>query len=141
MESAAARVCREAGGRVSANVFVRDLDTALPDRADERRIEVIADGLPLFHGAQLPIDTLVSPLSRDGAPYARCVNRVELHLPRRDAARNSAIPNWREIMVARGWWSSPAKCVADGLRRAELPETIGQGQDQERTAGHTYDRA
>ena len=33
--------------------LVRDFDIALPDRADERRIEVIADGLPLFHGAQL----------------------------------------------------------------------------------------
>ena len=33
-----------------------------------------ADGLPLFHGAQLAIDnTLVSPLSRDGLPHPRCV--------------------------------------------------------------------
>ena len=69
LESAAARVCREAGGRVSANVLVRDFDIALPDHVDERRIEVIADGLPLFHGAQLAIDTtLVSPLSGDGVP-------------------------------------------------------------------------
>ena len=31
LESAAARVCREAGDRVSANVLVRDLDIVLPD--------------------------------------------------------------------------------------------------------------
>ena len=75
LESAAARVCREAGGRVSANVLVWDLDIALPDHVAERRIEVIADGLPLFHGAQLAIDTtFVSPLSRDGVPHPRCVN-------------------------------------------------------------------
>ena len=37
LESAAARVCREAGGRVSANVFVRDLDIALPWSATRDR--------------------------------------------------------------------------------------------------------
>ena len=35
---------------------------------------MVADGLPLFHGAQLAIDTtLVSSLSRDGLPHPRCV--------------------------------------------------------------------
>ena len=35
--------------------------------------EVVADGLPLFHGAQLAIDTtLVSPVGRDGLPRPRC---------------------------------------------------------------------
>ena len=34
---------------------------------DGRRLEVVADGLTLWHGAQLAIDTtLVSPLHRDG---------------------------------------------------------------------------
>ena len=34
---------------------------------DGRRLEVIADGLPLFDGAQLALDTtMVSPLHRDG---------------------------------------------------------------------------
>ena len=62
LESAAARVCREAGGRVSVNQYVRDLDIATPNAADNRRLEVVADGLSLFHGAQLAIDTtMVSP--------------------------------------------------------------------------------
>ena len=39
---------------------------------DARRIEVIAEGLPAFHGAQLAIDTLVSPLRADGEPHRRC---------------------------------------------------------------------
>ena len=48
-----ARICREAGARVSAIVFLRDLD--LPIGAVD----------PVFHGAQLAIDaTLVSPPSR-----------------------------------------------------------------------------
>ena len=75
LESAAARVCREAGARVTENVLVRDLDIFAPDAADERRLEVIADVLPLFHGAQLAIDTtMVSPLGRDWAPHQQCAD-------------------------------------------------------------------
>ena len=68
LERAAARVCREAGAAVALNVLVRDLnvDTA---RQDDRRIEVIANGLPLWGGAQLAVDTtLVSPLTAAGLP-------------------------------------------------------------------------
>ena len=73
LESAAARVCREAGARVSTNVFLRDLDLVGICVQDQRRIEVIAEGLPIFHGAQLAIDTtLVSPLRADGEPHRRC---------------------------------------------------------------------
>ena len=50
VESAAARVCREAGARVSTNVMVRDLDILPLDGQDGRKLEVVADGLPLFHG-------------------------------------------------------------------------------------------
>ena len=67
LESAAARVCREGGARVRLNVFVRDMDLTEPNRLDGRRLEVVADGLPLHGGAQLAIDTtMVSPLHRDG---------------------------------------------------------------------------
>ena len=61
-------MCREAGGRVSTNVMMRDLDIPGPHAAmDGRRLEVIADGLPLFDGAQLALDTtMVSSLHRDG---------------------------------------------------------------------------
>ena len=70
LESAAARICREAGGRVTTNVFVRDLDVAVPNALDGRRLEVVADGLPLFASAQLAVDTtLVSPLHADGSPH------------------------------------------------------------------------
>ena len=62
LESAAARVCREAGARVTTNVMVRDLDLVPQERVDGRRLEVVADGLPLFHGAQLAVDTtMVAP--------------------------------------------------------------------------------
>ena len=43
--------------------MLRDLDLLPQDRPDTRRLEVVADGLPLHHGAQLAIDTtMVSPL-------------------------------------------------------------------------------
>ena len=72
LQSAAARVCRESGARVSTNVMLRDLDLLPQDRPDTRRLEVVADGLPLHHGAQLAIDTtMVSPLRRDGVPRPR----------------------------------------------------------------------
>ena len=75
LESAAARVCQEAGGRVLVNVAVRDLDIGVPDRKDDRRLEVVADGLLLFHGAQIAVNTtLVSVLRRDGTPHPRSVN-------------------------------------------------------------------
>ena len=68
LESAAARVCREAGRRVRTNVLVRELDLHLgQNRLDARRLEVVADGLELFNGAQLAADTtLVSALRADG---------------------------------------------------------------------------
>ena len=62
-----ARICREAGGRVTTNVMVRDLDLEHLQGPDGRRLEVVADGLPLFGGAQLAVDTtLVSAVRGDG---------------------------------------------------------------------------
>ena len=76
VENAAARICREAGGRVTTNVLVRDLDLAVPHVDDARRLEVVVDGLLLFGGAQLAVDTtLVSALRADGS----CRRRVAQH--------------------------------------------------------------
>eukprot|EP00439_Symbiodinium_sp_Y106_P009176 s7483_g1.t1 len=51
-----ARVCREAGATVALNVRLRDLNVDVA-RQDERRIEVIANGLALWGGSQLAVDT------------------------------------------------------------------------------------
>ena len=73
LESAAASVCREAGARVSLNVRVQDMDLARPNILDNRRLEIVADGLPLFMGAQFAVDTtIVSILKRDGSVRTRC---------------------------------------------------------------------
>ena len=75
LECAAAQVCREAGGRVATNVFIRDLELAEFNAFDNRRVEVIADGLTLWQGAQLAIDTtLVSPLRGDGSARPRAAD-------------------------------------------------------------------
>ena len=44
------------GARVSTDLHVRDLDILAPEVHDGRRIEIIAEGLPLFGGAQLAVD-------------------------------------------------------------------------------------
>jgi len=63
LEHAVARVCREAGARVARNVRLADMNLDVLV-ADARRIEVVANGLPLWHGSQLAIDaTIVSPLT------------------------------------------------------------------------------
>ena len=67
LESMLARICREAGGRVTTDIMVRDLDLEHLQGPDGRRLEVVADGFPLFGGAQLALDTtLVSALKGDG---------------------------------------------------------------------------
>ena len=74
VESIGARICREGGARVSTNVHVFVLDILAPEVHDGRRIEIIAEGLPLFGGAQLAVDTtLVSAHHCDGSARARAV--------------------------------------------------------------------
>ena len=66
-----ARVCREAGARVKFNACLRDMNLSVPGN-DERRIEVLAQDVPCFNGAQLAIDiTLRSALGASGEPQRR----------------------------------------------------------------------
>ena len=99
LERAAARVCREAGARVANNVFLRDMNLDVP-LADARRIEVLANGLPLYQGAQVAVDTtLVSPVSRDGTARARADR--EPGAAASDAARRKRQETYPEILAAR----------------------------------------
>ena len=48
----------------------------MPNANDGRRLEVVVDGLPLFGGRQLAIDTsLVGALHADGTARVRAANR------------------------------------------------------------------
>ena len=72
LERAAARICREAGARVTTNTLLTHLNLPSLHRLDQRRIEVIANGLPLHQGAQLAVDTtLVSPFTTSSQPRRR----------------------------------------------------------------------
>ena len=128
LESAAARVCREAGAMVTTNVLVRDLDLLPMDHVDARRLEVVADGLPL--GAQVAVDTtLVSPLRRDGTPHAQCAREdgAALRLARRRKER--AYPELsgergraRLVVLAcevGGRWSSETQSFLGELTKAK----------------------
>ena len=50
----------------------QDMNVAAVDPGDERKLEVVVAGLPLFHGAQVAVDaSIVSPLRRNGKPRPR----------------------------------------------------------------------
>ena len=90
LESVGARICREAGALVSTNVFVRDLDLLAPNVQDARRLEIVAEGLPLHGGAQLAVDTtLVSAHHCDATarPGAAHIDGAALVVARRRKER------------------------------------------------------
>ena len=130
IESAAARICREAQGRVATNVLVRDLDIPVPVN-DGRRLEVVVDGLPLFGGAQLAVDTtLVSMLHCDGSPHrgAADVDGAVLVAARRRKERTNpelVRPGRRARLVVlagdvAGRWSEEAVCFIGHLAKPGL---------------------
>ena len=86
IERMVARIFREAGARVRFNALLQDMNVGVPS-ADQRRIEVLAQDLPCFGGAQLVVDvTLRSPLRSTGEPHpnAADVNGAVLQQARRD---------------------------------------------------------
>ena len=95
METVMARICREAGARVRTDVMVRDLDLGAFNRLDGQRLEIIADGLPLWRGAQLAVDTtLVSPIKADGTARRHAARRNGIAL---EAARRAKERKYPEL--------------------------------------------
>ena len=91
--------CREAGARVARNVRVADMNIDVPV-SDARRIEVVCNGLPLWHGAQLAVDaTLVSPLTREGQPQPAADAQPGVALAR--AAQRKRRHTYPELLRAR----------------------------------------
>ena len=90
------------------NVRVHDLDLHPGPRADNRRQEVVADGLPLFHGAQLAVDTTtVSTVRADGV-----LRRAERDGAALDQARRTKERTYPELTGEQGWAQEEG-----GLRR------------------------
>ena len=109
---------------------------------NQRRLEVVAEGLSLFHGAQLAIDTtLVSRLRADGAPQIQCadVDGAALQQGRRRKERtypelSGAHGRANLVVLAAevgGRWTLEAQTFLRLLVRAK---TIGA--DVERTFSH-----
>ena len=99
VEAVVAQICKEAGARVRHNVLVRDLNVAV-HASDERRLEIVCNGLPVMGGSQLAIDvTLRSSPTRDG-------------LPRGDAA-------WKDGAIAEG---------ARATKETKYPELVSSGR-------------
>ena len=127
--SSDAQVCREAGGRVATNVLIRDLDLGEFNAFDSRRVEVIADGLTLWQGAQLAIDTTL-PLRGDGSarPRAADHNGAALEAARRrkeaiypELARGTE--GGRLVVLAAevgGRWSTETAQFLRGLAKAQV---------------------
>ena len=128
-EKTLARICREAGATVRANVKLRDLNVAVRGD-DERCIEVVASGLPLYHGAQLAVDiTMRSAVtsSDEARPGADRVDGIVCINARADKEQKYAEllagDRCRLIFVALGGrWSPEALEFIEGLARARARE-------------------
>ena len=110
------------------NVLLRDLNIGVP-ASDGRQLEVIAQGLPCFNGAQLAIDaTLRSALSTSGAPRARAVRENGAALIdarfQKEATYPELVENTRCRLVVfgvetGGRWSEEAFAFVWELARAK----------------------
>ena len=124
-------MCREAGARVTCNTRLADMNLQV-DRVDDRRLEVVANGLPLWGGQQLAVDTtLVSPLSGSGQPCRRGgrVQGAALALARRRKERTYPellrSERCRLVVLAvevGGRWSDEAASFVRALARAKARE-------------------
>ena len=108
--------------------------------ADDRRLEVLADNLTLWGGAQLGVDTtLVSPVRRNGTPYPHAAEEDGVRLDAARARKEAKYPELRRnrrcrlvvtAMEVGGRWSeeswtflrllaeAKAQTVTPALRRS-----------------------
>ena len=82
----------------------------------------MADGLPLFHGAQLAVDaTLVSPFRGDGSARRQCADHDGAALQQARRKKENTYP---ELARPRGGRARlvvlRAKSVGDGQTRVEI---------------------
>ena len=95
---------------------VWDMDLVECNNLDGQRLEVVADGVTLWHGAQLAIDTtLVSPLCRDGSARPRAADHDGAAL---DDARRRKGAHFSRIVWGRGK-GSPGDPGCGGWRQVE----------------------
>ena len=130
VERVVARICREAGARVKFNAFLRDMNLSVAT-SDLRRIEVLAQDLPCFGGAQLAVDvTLRSALAGNGVAQPRAAEEDGAILLQARVDKENKYPELlngrcRLVVVALetgGRWSSEAVDFIWQLAQAKAPE-------------------
>ena len=130
VKSAAARVCLEAGGRVTLNMMVKDMDLPVPQAHNTRRLELVTDGLPLFGVTQLASDTTLvctcDSSARRGAAHRDGVALV--------AARRTQERTYPELIGPRARWSELASAKARS-DRASLDVEVGFNLGVQRCSG------
>ena len=83
---------------MAPNVYLCDLNIDVR-RQDDRKLEIIANGLPLWNGVQVAVDTtLVCPVRRDGRPQPRADRVPGAHLRTARTRKETAYP---ELLDAR----------------------------------------
>ena len=130
-ENVAARICREAGGRVTTNVMVRDLDIVGPHVDDARRL---GTGM-LFLG---------SARSRHNAGQCSADRRLsqEKGCAAGPGGRRSSSPTKCENLPWAGRTSPPSSLRGPGARSggtmvkrdASIQNPVGQGESMQRNA-------
>ena len=118
-------VCREAGSRVTRNVGLADMNLDEPV-ADGRRLDIVANGLGLYHGQQLAIDTTcISPTTRAGEPHPGAAADNAHHRKRRRCPELTRARRCRLIVFAievGGRWGSEALQITRSLAQARAAE-------------------
>ena len=96
-----ARICREAGACVKENQLLRDLHI-VAQADDQRRIEVIANGLPFWEGKQVAIaTTVVSALTGRGVARGRRQGQA-IHEAEQDKRRRYPEAHRDQVPFLRG---------------------------------------
>ena len=120
LESAAARVCREAGGRVSVNQYVRDLDIAAPTQpktADWRWLQISLCSM----ACSWPSTPRWFPLS---VAQGFLMQGVLMSMGQRPWQHEEGNSGWRERMDMRGWWSLRVRLEGDLRGMSPLPPPV-----------------
>ena len=120
---------------MTTNVMVRDLDLPVLNATDSRRLEVVVDGLPLFGGSQLAVDTtLVCSLHCDGSPHNGAADTDGVIFPwarRRKERRYPELGTWQSRAPGRVGCGCGGQVVG-GVVHIHL--SVGEGKGSTRTA-------
>ena len=128
------------------------MDLAVHNGLDSHRLEVVADGLTLWRGAQLAIDTTMeSPLRRDGTTRPRAANFDGAALGVAQRRKEATYPELsgeggraRLVVVAEevgGRWSAETAQFLTALAKARSPGgAFGPARPGRDSLGETVER-